>query len=70
MEENKEVPEELPEESENLPAANYNDDPVDPLPDLVEPSNLPNDTHQEDFETVDLPDPTSEFVAQNQERAA
>lgn len=70
MEENKEVPEELPEESEDLPAANYNDDPVDPLPDLVEPSNLPNDTHQEDFETVDLPDPTSEFVAQNQERAA
>lgn len=72
MEENKEVPEELefPEESEDLPAANYNEDPVDPLPDLVEPSNLPNDTHQEDFETVDLPDPTSEFVAQNQERAA
>src|SRR5699024_2349323 len=70
MEENKEVPEELPEESENLPAANYNDDPVDPLPDLVEPSNLPNDTHPEDFETVDLPDPTSEFVARNQERAA
>ncbi len=70
MEENKEVPEELPEESEDLPAANYNDESVDPLPDLVEPSNLPNDTHQEDFETVDLPDPTSEFVAQNQERAA
>lgn len=70
MEENKEVPEDLPEESEDLPAANYNDEPVDPLPDLVEPSNLPNDTHQEDFETVDLPDPTSEFVAQNQERAA
>lgn len=70
MEENKEVPEELefPEESEDLPAANYNE--VDPLPDLVEPSNLPNDTHPEDFETVDLPDPTSEFVAQNQERAA
>ncbi len=70
MEENKEVSEELPEESEDLPAANYNDAPVDPLPDLVEPSDLPNDTHQEDFETVDLPDPTSEFVAQNQERAA
>lgn len=68
--ENNEVSEELPEESEDLPAVNYNDDPVDPLPDLVEPSNVPNDTHQEDFETVDLPDPTSEFVAQNQERAA